>query len=432
MLGAAIPRIEGPLKVTGSATYAYEQAPEGTLYAAIVGAPVGAGTVTAIETDAAEALPGVVAVIHDDPRIPAGEANSRAMPHFGTTRIFHHGQPVAIVVAETQAAREAAGLVRVHVEAATGRFDMEAQPVEREHKLGFLPAIDKGDVDAAMASAAVTFDATYTTPVHFPRRAGAACDDDLVGRRRVDAALLEPGDRRGAGYDRQGDEPARRARAGAGALRGWRVRGEDRAGPGAILAAIAAEKLKRPVRSCCHASRSRTSRIIGRRRRSAFASPAPTATGISRRSRTRGARRRTMMARSWSRSRRGRSRSTPGRIAASAPTSSGSTCRPRGQCARRAKAIGTFAIECAMDELAAQLGLDPIELRRRNEPKVDPTSNKPFSTRRMLDCYEEGARRFGWPARLPDPGRSSMASGWSVSAWRRRCAAISRSRRQRR
>jgi xanthine dehydrogenase YagR molybdenum-binding subunit len=57
-----------------------------------------------------------------------------------------------------------------------------------------------------------------------------------------------------------------------------------------------------------------------------------------------------------------------------------------------------------MDELAEQLGLDPIELRRLNEPPVDPTSGKPFSTRAMIDCYDEGARRFGWPDRVPDPG----------------------------
>lgn len=68
------------------------------------------------------------------------------------------------------------------------------------------------------------------------------------------------------------------------------------------------------------------------------------------------------------------------------------------------EAIGTFAVECAMDELAERLGLDPVELRRINEPDVDPVSGKPFSTRRLLDCYDEGARRFGWDQRNRTPG----------------------------
>ncbi len=76
------------------------------------------------------------------------------------------------------------------------------------------------------------------------------------------------------------------------------------------------------------------------------------------------------------------------------------------------EAIGTFAVECAMDELAERLGLDPVELRRINEPDVDPVSGKPFSpTRRLLDCNDEGARRFGWDARNRTPVRAAKANG---------------------
>ena len=80
------------------------------------------------------------------------------------------------------------------------------------------------------------------------------------------------------------------------------------------------------------------------------------------------------------------------------------------------EAIGTFAVECAMDELAEELGLDPIELRRRNEPARDPTTGKRFSTRRLLDCYEEGARRFGWDERNPAPRSRSQGSS-SEGEW---------------
>ena len=402
-LGTELPRIEGPLKVSGAATYAYEQAPEGTLYAAVVGAPVGAGTFTAIDTATAAALPGVLAVIHDDPRIPAGEANSRAMPHAGTTRIFHYGQPLAVVVAETQAiAREAATLVRVHADTAEGRFALEEAPVQTDHKLGFLPAIDKGDVDAAMAAAEVAFDATYTTPVHFPAALEPHAttvwwDGDVLTLRSSNQVI-------GAARDtiaKQMNLPAERVRVLAPYVGGG-FGGKTGVGPEVILAAIAAEKLKRPVKVAlprqqiayvAHHRSATTQRIriacdrngriaalahegvAAQNDDAAFLEPIPFGSiplyaGENRRFRT-------------------------DLVRLDLP--------PTGAVRAPGEAIGTFAIECAMDELAERLGLDPIELRRRNEPEVDPTNGKPFSTRRMLDCYEEGARRFGWPDRLPAP-----------------------------
>ena len=414
VLGAPVARVEGPLKVTGAATYAYEQAPEGTLHAAIVGAPVASGRVTAIDTAAARALAGVVAVIHDDPRLPAGEANSRAMPAQGTDRIFHHGQPVAIVVAETlAAAREGATLVRVAVEANDdARLDMAAQPVQRDHKLGFLPAIDIGDADAAIAEAAVTFDATYTTPVHFPAALEPHAstiwwEGDVLTVRSSNQVI---GGAQGTIAKAMG-LPPERVRVLAPYVGGG-FGGKTGVGPEVIMAAIAAETLRRPVK------------IALPRRDTAYL--------VHHRSAT------------TQRIRIGCDRD--GRIAAfvhegvaaqnddgeflepipfgSIPLYAGAARRFRTDLVRvdlpatgavRApgEAIGTFAVECAMDELAERLGLDPIELRRRNEPERDPTSGKPFSTRRMLDCYDEGARRFGWPDRVPAPG-SVREGDWLI------------------
>ncbi|MEH3100532.1 xanthine dehydrogenase family protein molybdopterin-binding subunit [Sphingomonas adhaesiva] len=413
VLGAPIARVEGPLKVTGGATYAYEHAPRGTLYAAIVGAPVARGRVTGIDDAAARALPGVVAVIHDDPRIPAGEGNSRAMPSQGTDRIFHHGQPVAIVVAETQAAaREAATLVTVIAEASDGRFDMTGEPVQRDHKLGFLPAIDIGDVDAALAEAAVTFDATYETPVHFPAalepHASTIWWDGEVLTVRSSNQVI------GGARDtiaRAMGLPPERVRVLAPYVGGG-FGGKTGVGPEVVMAAIAAEKLRRPVK------------IALPRRDTAYL--------VHHRSATR---QRVRIA-----------CDTDGRIAAfahegvaaqnddsaflepipfgSIPLYAGAARRfrtdlvrldlpPTGAVRAPGEAIGTFAVECAMDELAERLGLDPVELRRRNEPERDPTSGKPFSTRRMLECYDEGARRFGWPARVPAPG-SVREGDWLI------------------
>ena len=404
VLGKPIARVEGPAKVSGAAVYAYEQAPAHTAYAAIVGAPVGSGRVTRVDASAAEALPGVIAVIHGDPRMPAGGANSRAMPKLGTDLIFYYGQPVAIVVAEDQAiAREAAALVQVDCAPGRDRFDSRAVPVERDHGIGFLPSIDKGDLDATLAASEIVLDERYTTPIHFP-------------------AALEPhattawwdGDKLVVKSSNQVIGAARTTIATALGIDADRVRvlapfvgggfgGKTGVGPEVVLAAIAAERIGRPVK------------IALPRRDTAYL--------VHHRSDT------------VQRIRIGCD--ADGRIAAfahesvaaqnddgeflepvpfgSLPLYAGEVRRFRTDLARvdlpatgavRApgEAIGTFAVEGAMDELAERLGLDPIDLRRRNEPDTDPLSGKPFSTRRMLDCYDEGARRFGWPTTLPAPG----------------------------
>jgi xanthine dehydrogenase YagR molybdenum-binding subunit len=399
LLGQPIPRIDGPAKVTGTATYAYEGAPDGIAYAAIVGAPIGSGRVTRIDTAAAEALAGVIAIIHDDPRIVTGGSNSQAQAHSDTDVIFHYGQPVAIVVAEDQAiARDAAQRVVVHAEPGAHRFDRDAQPVRTDHGIGFLPAIDIGDLDAALAQAAVTLDRRYTTPVHFPAalephastvswdagRLTVRTSNQVIGSASATIATA-------LGIDK-GDVRVLAPFVGGG------FGGKTGVGPEVILAAIAAERIGRPVKVALpraqtaylvHHRSATTQRVrIGADRQgrinafahegvaaqnddAAFLEPIPFGSlplyaGANRRFRTDLIR-----------------LDLPATGAVRAP----------------GEAIGTFAVECAMDELAQQLGLDPVELRRINEPAVDPVNGKPFSTRRLLDCYDEGARRFGWDTR---------------------------------
>lgn len=404
VLGRPLDRVDGPAKATGTATYAYERAPDGVASAAIVGAPVGAGRVVRIDTAVAAALPGVLAVIADDPRMPSGQANSRALPAFATDTIFHLGQPLAIVVAETQQiAWDAARLVAVEIEAAPGRFDPRAEPVIAKPEIGFLPPVEIGDVDAALAAAAVAIDATYTTPVHFP-------------------AALEPhattawweGERLTLRSSNQVIGAARTTVSKALGIAADRVRvlapyvgggfgGKTGVGPEAILAAIAAERVGRPVKIALlrrqtaylvhhrsdtvqririgtdadgHIAGIAHDSVVAQNAQGGFLEPVPFGTlplyaGAAR-------------------------RFTTGLVRVDLPET--------GAVRAPGEAVGTFAIECGMDELAEQLGLDPVELRRRNEPAVDPTSGKPFSTRRMLDCYAEGVRRFGWPDRVPAPG----------------------------
>ena len=81
---------------------------------------------------------------------------------------------------------------------------------------------------------------------------------------------------------------------------------------------------------------------------------------------------------------------------------------------------GMFALEVAMDELAVACGLDPIELRIRNEPDVDPETGNPWSDRRLVECLRTGAERFGW-ATATRPAATPTANGWSAPASHRRC-----------
>ena len=411
VLGKPLDRIDGPVKVAGIATYAYEGTPEGIAYAAIVGAPIGSGTVTGIDATAAEALSGVIAVIHGDPRMPAGEANSRAMPSMGTDTIFHHGQPVAIVVADSQAvAREAAGLVRVEVTAGRDRYDPRIQPVDRAPSIGFLPPIARGDLEAALAQAVVVIDRTYTTPIHFP----AAMEP------HASTAWWE-GDRLIVRSSNQVIGAARATIAQALGIDKDKVRvlapyvgggfgGKTGVGPEAILAAIAAERIGRPVKVAL--PRRQTAYVVHHRSDTVqrlrigcdraglihaiahesiaaqnddgeFLEPVPFGTlplyaGEVRHFKTDLVR-----------------VDLPATGAVRAP----------------GEAIGTFAVECAMDELAIELDIDPVELRRINEPAVDPLSGKPFSTRRLIDCYDEGARRFGWN---PQPIGSVREGEWLI------------------
>ena len=229
VLGLGVDRVEGPAKVTGAAQYAVERAPAGTAHAAIVSAPVGSGEVTAIDAGAAEALPGVLAVIHGDSRMTSGGSNSQSIATQGGTRIFHRGQPVALVVAETaEVAREAARLVRVVVDETPGRYDFDAGTPKSDHGIGFLPNIAKGDLDAALAAAPVTLDLTYRTPIHFPAAlephgSTAWWDGDQLTIRSSNQVIgaAKDDDRQGAG-DRRGE------RARAGAVRRRRLRRQDR------------------------------------------------------------------------------------------------------------------------------------------------------------------------------------------------------------
>src|ERR1700726_1686727 len=177
-IGLPLDRVDGRLKVTGKAPYAYEYAAQGAaLYGVIVPAAVGKGRVAAVDVHDAQSAPGVRLVLTKDnapPQHPFGPVDlpdrfARAMPALNNNEVPYFGFPVAFVVADTfEQATTAAALVRVHYAPERGTYDLHAaapNAIDQSPIDGGAPADSAiGDFDGAFASALVKIDAIYTTP----------------------------------------------------------------------------------------------------------------------------------------------------------------------------------------------------------------------------------------------------------------------------
>ncbi|MFG2828562.1 xanthine dehydrogenase family protein molybdopterin-binding subunit [Streptomyces sp. NPDC048434] len=415
MIGQALNRVDGPLKVTGRATYAYENWEAGQpLYGVVVGATIGKGRITRIDTESAESTPGVRMVMtHHNAPVQGPRVESvpieywRAQPALTGPDVHHYGEPVALVVAATfEQARAAAELVDVEYAAGHGRFDFAAHEGEayapKQTNAGLATDTAVGDFDAGFRTAAVRVDQRYTTPyeLSMPMEPHACLvaprGEDLdvyVSCQIVDAARASV-----AATLRIDPERIHIVTPFVGGGFGSKlgIHAET------ILAALAARTLRQPVKVAL--TRQQVFQLVGVR---------PT---------------------SSQRVRLGAGRD--GRLAAIAhdvtmhtnpdmeyAEQTAATTRslyaaphrltshrlapldlPRGSDVRApGEAPGMLAVESAMDELADALGMDPVELRIRNEPAVDPERDVPYSDRHLVDCLREGARRFGWEGRPATP-----------------------------
>lgn len=414
-VGAPLSRVDGRLKVTGKALYAAEHDVEGVVHAVIVDASIGRGRVTSIDTGDAEKQTGVLRVIHhgNAPTLPyrdnAGSNNppGRRLRVFQEDRVLFHGQPVAVVVASSlEAAQHGASLVKVRYDAERPSTDLhEADP-------GAPTDYARGDAEAGLRSSAVRLDLTYElarnhhNPME-PHATIARWDGDKLTVWDKTQWVMGTRDELAAVFDLPADSvrvisPFVGGGFGSG-LRCWSH---------TVVAALAARVARRPVK------------LVLSRRQMYFG------TGFrpSYEYRLR-----------LGSDRRGRLNAAIHDI--DAETSSYETffeaVMPAGQMLysmpnvrqayRRVPldvntpiwmrgpgfASASFVIESAMDELAHELDLDPIELRRRNEPSEDESTNEPFSTRRLSECYTVGAREFGWDRRNPRP-RSTRDGDWLV------------------
>jgi len=407
LIGAPVDRIDGVAKVTGAAAYAAEHKPRGKLaYGFPITASVATGAVKSLDKKAAEAMPGVIAIITEDPRLPRESHIIRAerMPvNDGTLESY--GQILGLAVAESfEAARAAAYAVRVDYVAVKGEYDTRAAEAKAQdpHQGAMLPNVIKGDVDAAIAEAPVTLDVTYTTPyqVHAAMEPHAA-----IAEWQGDELTLF-----GAIQIMRGFTPVLANSLGV-PIEKIRVLspyigggfGGKIGGPETLLAAIAAQQTGRPVKVQLTRQQLFHS-IYGRsdthQRVRLAATPEGKLTAIAQDSLVS--------------QKTGLSFFEPvalGALSLYAAENRRFTTRiakinvtPAGAVRAPGEAVGMMALETAMDEMAEKLGMDPIAFRKANEPERDPTSGAPFSTRRLIDCYDEGARRFGWDQRVPTPG----------------------------
>ncbi len=410
-VGKATDRIDGKLKTTGTAPYAYERhdVVADQAYGFIVGSAIAKGVITSIDVADAKASPGVIAIVTtlDMPRLGRGRMNYAYL--FGGAEIQHYDQAIAIVVAETfEQARAAAHLIRADYVQSSGRFDLAAEapnaPVVGNLAEHVEASQRVGDFVSAFAAAPVTLDQIYTTPdqshaMMEPHASIAAWDGDhltvwtsnqMINWGKADISTIL-----GIAADKvRLDSPF----IGGGFGGKLWVRAD------AVLAALGAKAAGRPVKVAFarpFITNNTTHRAATIQRVRIGAGADGKITAITHESTSgnlpdgfpEGAVGQTRLMYA------GANRLTELRFAI-LDLPEGNSMRAPGD------APGQMALEIAMDEMAEKLGLDPVEFRVLNDTQVDPAKpERPFSYRNLNGCLRRGAETFGWSARNPKPGQ---------------------------
>jgi xanthine dehydrogenase YagR molybdenum-binding subunit len=422
LVGSDIDRVDGFKKVTGGATYAAEVQVANVTHAVLVGATVGRGRIKAIDSRAAAAAPGVIAVVtHDNaPRFPGvaekQDPNDRLVQGLQDDVVLYHDQPIAVVVADTlEHAQYAAGLVTAAYDAARAVGDVEA-----DLGAAYVPEnpkapneISRGDVAAGLAAAKTRIDVKYTTPVE-THNAMEPHATIAVWQGATNLTLYD---------STQAIFNVRRRLAAMLGLARENVRvinhfvGGGFGSKGApwshvLIAAIAAKATGRAVKL-----------VVTRQQMQSFVGHRPKTVqklelGLDARGLLTAMRHDTTSETSrydqFIEQCTGVTRmlyACPNvatvqrlvRIDVATPTYT----RAPGE------STGTFALESALDELAYAAGLNPLELRRRNHAVRDPESGMPWSSKSLLECYQRAGEAIGW-ARRPEQIRTLRDGRWRV------------------
>ncbi len=420
-VGHAINRIDGLLKVTGSAEYATDYKIKNIAYAILFKSTIAAGKITELDSSEAEKAAGVLAVIthKNAPKLNVN-GGLRGGALLQGPAIEFYGQHIGVVVAETfEQARHASRLIKVSYDKITPKVDfeklrLEAAPSKDKDKVD----AKRGNVDTAFQDAEFKIEAIYETPIYHhqpmePHATIAVWEGEKLtlyngsqvinGAQTAAAATLniKPENVRivsphiGGGFGSKGGQWAN-----------------------LVLAAVAAKVVNRPVKLAL--TRQQMFNSVGLRQHN------------------------------YQKMRLAATREGKLTVLSHETTThcatNGEFIEPCGDCSKLmydtpnslisyrvvpmniilptytrgpGKSTGSFALESAMDELAYQLKMDPIEFRLKNEPAKDPSNGKPWSSRATVQCLQEGAKAFGWEKRQPEPGQNRQGDyliGYGVAA----------------
>ncbi|VVM93887.1 Putative xanthine dehydrogenase YagR molybdenum-binding subunit [Pseudomonas fluorescens] len=406
VIGQPTDRIEGPLKTSGQAPYAYEQheAVANQAYGVMVGSAIAKGRINNIDLEQAKAAPGVLAIVTAANAGKLGKGQYNAAHLLAGPEIQHYHQAVALVVAETfEQARAAAQMVKVDYVAAKGEFDLASVRDQGVEPKDELPDVSHGDFAKAFTAAPVQFDQTYTTPdqshaMMEPHATLAAWKGDQLtlwtSNQMIAWSVGDIATTLGL--------PKEKVRLISPYIGGG-FGGKLFIRADAILAALGARMAGRPVKVALarpQIANNTTHRpaTIQRIRMGATADGKLTAIAHE----------------GWS------GNLAEGKVEVAAQPSQllyaaenrlvsmrlAPLDLPEGNAMRApGETPGLMVLEIAMDEMAEQLKLDPVQFRILNDTQVDPVkTERPFSQRRLIECLQTGAEKFGWDKRNAQPG----------------------------
>jgi xanthine dehydrogenase YagR molybdenum-binding subunit len=434
-IGRSVDRVDGLAKTTGTARFSAEYPIPGLTHAVLVHAPIARGRILAMDTAQAEAHPGVVLVLthRNAPKLtpPPRRMNpmdlstmaaGSSIPFLNTDEVHVDGQPVAAVVAESlEAAQYAASLVRVeYLEVTpTGDFDAELGNAKPVRSMPVMPPTGgrRGDARAAYGRSPVQVDLSFSTPQHNhnalePHATTAEWDGDRLtvyeGSQNIDSTQKFLAKRFGI--------PAGDVHVVAKFV-GGAFGGKSKVWAATLIACMAARVADRPVRLAL--TREGVYRTVGGR--------TPTRQRVAIGASTSG---RMQALIHEVTSRKGKVGGEADQVVAgSLDLYDAETIlaeqriveldlMPNTAMRAPGEAQGSFAIESAVDELAVELGVDPVDLRLRNQPgERSPVHGTRYSHRRLALTLERGRDLFGWTDR-PAPGTRDGKDlvGWGVAA----------------
>ncbi len=428
-LGQPLDRVDGKLKVTGQAPYAYEHPVPNAAVGVLLTSTIAKGRITGMDTSVAEKAPGVLLVMthQNAPKLPTLTNQAQSGPAGRVLQVFqdnvvrYANQPIALVVAETfEQADEATFLIKV-------QYAQEPHAVTMDDRLAQAytpkkipgeddpPSSNRGDLKAGLAAGDQHFEHVYRTPfeVHNPMEPHAT----IAVWDKPDSLILYDATQ-GVWSDRERvaqllQLPKENVRVVAPYIGG----GFGSKGPvwsHVIIAALAAKQLNRPVKVAV--TRPQMFGMVGYRSETkqtiaVGAKPDGSLTALSNET--------VCLTSTFDEFVETAALTTRMLYAVDNNTTNHKVIRSDlgtpNYMRAPGESVGSYALECAMDEMAAALKMDPIEFRLKNYAEHDPEKKLPWSSKSLRECYRQGAERFGWSKRTPEP--RSMREGNTLIGW---------------